>query len=417
MKRLRGVKALVHDAVDHTVDLVELGHESTSRTVMRILNQATPLAVPARQVDSLRRGITSGILGTIKAVNHLVAAISDAGLDAVQPHPDPHETLLPMRSDLVGSPLWMADAATGAVNGVVGDHLEQRANGLNLGMALRCEEHWIDAEGQGAPAQASPRIVVLVHGLATTEWSWCLDAEKYLGDPAANFGTMLQKDLGYTPIFVRYNTGRHISENGRLLAKRLEQLVQHWPVPVEKLVLLGHSMGGLVARSACHIAYLEGQNWVQRTQQIVTLSSPLQGAPLEKFGNMASAVLASVDLPATAIIARLINGRSAGIKDLRHGSVRDDDWQGRDPDAITDPRPQDVALPPHIAWCFIAASVAASAEHPVSQILGDLLVRVGSASGPVDAPSLVTVRHIGGITHAAIQVQPAAYAIIHEFLK
>lgn len=405
MKRIRGVKSLVHDAIDHTVDLVELGHESTSRTVMRVLNQAPPLAGPARQVDGLRRVMTTGILGTIKAVNHLVAYVSDTGLDALQPSLNLGDPLLPLRSDVVGTGPWMVDAATGMVNGVVGDHLGQRANGLDLGMTLRCE---------GA---TSARIVVLVHGLATTEWSWCLDAEKYLGDPAANFGTMLQKDLGYTPIFVRYNTGRHISENGRLLATHLEQLVKHWPVPVEKLVLLGHSMGGLVARSACHIAHIEGQNWVQRTQQIVTLSSPLQGAPLEKFGNIASAVLASVDLPATAIIARLINGRSAGIKDLRHGSVRDEDWQGRDPDVVADPLPEEVALPPHIAWCFIAASVTAAADHPVGQLIGDLLVRVESASGPKDAPPLVTVRHIGGITHAAIQVQPAAYAIIQEFLR
>lgn len=416
MRRLRGVKALIHDAVDRTVDLVGEGHEATARSVLRAASLVPPAEAPVRQVDRLRRVITTGVLDSIKGVNRVVAVVTDAGLDAVVPQAIGREALVPLRSDVMGTAAWLADAAIGATNGVVGDHLDTQGNGLDLGFSLRGRDAWIEPDGQGIPADASGRIVVLVHGLATTEWSWCLDAERLLGDPAANFGTLLQAQLGYTPVYGRYNTGRHISENGRALAARLEQLVEHWPVPVEELVLIGHSMGGLVVRSACHIAHEARRDWVGRVARVITLASPHQGAPLEKFGNVATAVLAAVDHPGTIIPARIINARSAGIKDLRHGYIQDAEWRGRDPDAVAVDHRQGVELPPHIAWSFISATLAASPGHPVSAALGDLLVRVESASGPVDTPAKVSTHHVGGMAHATVQVHPQVYELVAGIL-
>ena len=416
MSRIRGVKALVHNAVDRTVDLVGSGHEATSRAVMRVMNYAGPLAEPARQVDGLRRELTTGVLKTIKGVNHLVEGLTNVGIDVLVPDVTPVHTVLPLRADVIGTAAWVGDAALGMVNGVVGDFLVERQNGLDLGMALRSLDAWIEEDGSGIPADATPRLVLLVHGLATTEWSWCMDADKYLGNAGANFGTLLKEDLGYTPIYLRYNSGRHISENGRVLAHRLERLVQQWPVEVEELLLLGHSMGGLVLRSACHVAEEEGLSWVKRVRRAITLASPMQGAPLEKFGNLAGAVLGAVDHPATAVIGELIQGRSAGIKDLRYGYVQDAEWQGADPDAVAEDRRRESSIPAHISWCFISATVSHSADHPVGATVGDLMVRVQSASGPRDAPPRRVTHHVGGVTHAAIQVQPEVYATIYDFL-
>ena len=143
----------------------------------------------------------------------------------------------------------------------------------------------------------------------------------------------------------------------------------------------------------------------------------LQGAPLEKLGNVAAGVLGRIDLPGTLIPAAVLNGRSAGIKDLRHGYVREEEWQGRDPDAVWADHRGEVALPPHIRWCFVAATVAADPRHPASHGLGDLLVRVESASGPADPPPFAHRAHAGGIHHAAVQVDPRVYEIIRAFVR
>ena len=417
MRRLRGVKSLVHDAVDHTVDLVELGHTSTARGVMAVLSQIPPLAAPAAAVDTVRRITTAGILASIKGVNHLVRVTTDAGLDAFAPASTVPEAALPLRSDVIGTPAWLADAAIGIANGVVGDHLEARRNGLDLDLVLRTVDGWLTpgALPDKRSTNAGPRIVVLIHGLATTEWSWCIDAEKNLGDPAANIGTLLQRDLGYTPIYVRYNTGRHISENGRALADALRDLLSSWPDPVEEVLLIGHSMGGLVARSACHLGAERQDAWVGLTRRVVTIASPHQGARLERFGNVAARVLAAVDLPATTIPARLINGRSAGIKDLRYGYVHDEEWFGHDPDALLDDHRRSVALPDHISWCFIAATLTSAPEHPFARAFGDLLVHVESAAGPSGAPRLQRHHPVGGVDHARVQTSLQVYTIVREF--
>ena len=135
------------------------------------------------------------------------------------------------------------------------------------------------------------------------------------------------RDLGFTPVYLHYNSGLHVSTNGRALAQQLERLVAQWPRPLERLVLLGHSMGGLLARSALYYGTQAGHRWPARLDDLVFLGTPHHGAPLERAGHWVDLVLGAT--PYAAPFARLGQVRSAGITDLRHGNLMDGDWVDR----------------------------------------------------------------------------------------
>lgn len=386
MRRWLGWKALVHDAVDATTDLIEEGHDSTARTAVRVASTWVP-GGHVRAVDAVRHAAVGTVLGTVRAVNRGVEVVTDAGIRAVAPASTDEGPVI-LRSDALGTAPWVGDALIGAVNGVVGDHLHRRSNGLDLGMSLRFET-----------AAATGRIAVFVHGLATTEWSWSLDAEKFLGDPSASFGTLLRRDLGYTPVFARYNTGRPIADNGAALSAALATLVGAWLVPVEEVVIIGHSMGGLVARSAGDAARCDRQAWLGHLTRVVCLGTPHQGAALERFGHAAAGALDAVDHPATRISAAVIRGRSGGIQDLRYGLG-------------------DVPLLDGVAYGFFAGSVTKDPLDPVSGALGDLLVHVPSAEGPHNVGEGTFAIHtarFGGVRHHELQVHPDVYAQVRRF--
>ena len=185
------------------------------------------------------------------------------------------------------------------LNGLVGDRLERDGSPLAQPMAVRVDGLPVApqrAELAEAFPAATPRLVVFLHGLMESERGWRLGAREGRED----YGTQLARDLGVTPVYVRYNSGRHISENGRSLAELLEAVVDAWPVEVEEVALVGHSMGGLVARSACHIAALDGARWVGHVRKVVSLGSPHMGAPLEQAVHYAAFGLSR--LPETRMI-------------------------------------------------------------------------------------------------------------------
>jgi pimeloyl-ACP methyl ester carboxylesterase len=186
---------------------------------------------------------------------------------------------------------------------------------------------------------------------------------------------VLAAEAGCTPLYLHYNSGLHISTNGRLLADRLEALVEAWPVPLEEIVILGHSMGGLVARSACHQAQARGDAWPQRLTKMVFLGSPHLGAPLERGGHWIDVILGAS--PYSAAFARLGKLRSAGITDLRHGSLLDADWAA----ATGAATPVRVPLPEHVACYAIAGSLGSEAGALREKLLGDGLVPLASALG------------------------------------
>jgi pimeloyl-ACP methyl ester carboxylesterase len=234
----------------------------------------------------------------------------------------------------------------------------------------------------------------------------------------SSYGERLARDLGYSALELRYNSGRHVSENGRSLADLLDALVDAWPVEVEQIALVGHSMGGLVARSACFQAGEDGAGWVRRVRHVVSLGTPHLGAALEQAVHYASAALHA--LPETRPLARLLRRRSAGIRDLRHGSLVDEAWRDRDPDALRAAACREVPLLEGATHCFVAATITRSPKHPLGRLVGDWLVLVPSASGR-GRTRRIPFRdehglHVGGATHFALLNHSAVYARLREWL-
>lgn len=307
--------------------------------------------------------------------------------------------------------------ALAAINGLVGDALEKEESVLQEPMAVRvdglrvpCETHVL---ANAFPA-ATPRVVVFVHGLMGTEVPWW-----WGGGPTKEcYGTRFRRDLGCTEVFVRYNTGRHISENGHSLDELLTELVSAWPVKVDQLALIGHSMGGLVCRSACYQAHERGADWVRRVGHVVSLGTPHMGAPLAQGVHYASAALHVA--PETRPFARFLRRRSGGIRDLRHGSLVDEDWRGCDPDVLRAVACKEVPLLEGATHCFVAATIMDNPKHPVARLLGDCLVLESSASGrsrtrriPFEAEYGMC---IGRTHHIALLNHPLVYERLREWL-
>jgi pimeloyl-ACP methyl ester carboxylesterase len=203
-------------------------------------------------------------------------------------------------------------------------------------------------------------------------------------------GAALARDLGFTPLYLHYNSGLHISTNARALADELEILVRQWPEPIEELAILGHSMGGLVARGACHYGRAAGHDWPRYLKKLVFLGTPHHGSPLERGGNWVDFVLGGS--PYTAPLARLGKIRSAGITDLRHGSLLDEDWAGRDrferSRRSSEKARRPVPLPDGVECYAMAAAKRRAVAGLGRQLLSDGFVPLDSALGRHEDPDL-----------------------------
>jgi len=308
--------------------------------------------------------------------------------------------------------------ALAALNAYVGDALAASGSELALPMTLRHRGADLPRDpgalGRALP-DAGPRVAIFVHGLGETDASWRLRADAQ----RPGYGACLRRDLGHTPIELRYNTGLHISENGRALARLLEELCEAWPVAVQEIVVVGHSMGGLVARSACHYGQREGHGWTSAVRHVFCLGSPHLGAPLEKGVNALGWALGRV--PETRPLANLLNVRSAGIKDLRYGSCAEEDWCDCDPDELLTDRCHDVPFLPGARFYFVAATLSQRPGDPLGAVLGDLLVRVPSASGAGRQRqvgfAIEDGHHVGGATHFDLLNHPAVYDQIRVWIE
>ena len=392
LSRLRPAQALVHDAVDATTYLVGEGHDSAARSVVGALSKVPALEAPAKVVDSVRHTITHGVLSSVRGVNRLVEGVSGVALSGLPEHEEP---AVPLRSDAVVTTEGAVDQLVGVLNGAVGDHLSDSENGLDLGLRLRHEDRWLNPSSPCVP-NATKRVVVLVHGLSTTELSWSLQADEGLGSPELNYGELLRQELGYTPLFVRYNTGRTVEDNGRALAEALDTLLDAWPVELEELVLIGHSMGGLVARASTSARC--AHRWRALLTHLICLGSPHAGAPLARFGERAAQVCNAVDLPLTQIVGRILSHRSAGVKELQHRRL----------DACG-------PLLPHVRYLFVAGSVTTDPDVIGTQWLGDLLVPVESAHDPKGIQ--VQVRHVGRVMHHRLQTDAGVWAAVRDHVR
>lgn len=349
---LRGISRMTIDAVVGLTDLVEAMHH----------NIASRSALLGKPPAGRTRGITGFVYGSIRGVARVVGG----GLDAVLGR------LVPFFGDNTSSP--EREAVLAILNGVLGDYLEDNGNPLAIRMCMRRGGRPLSLEKTALSAAipgAGGKLLVLAHGLCMNDLQWTRQGHDH--------GAALQRDLGYTPVYLYYNSGRHISTNGRELADLLEALLGNWPVPVEELAILGHSMGGLLARSAWHYGMAAGHAWPRQLKKLIFLGTPHHGAPMERGGNWIDTLLGIS--PYTAPLSRLGKIRSAGITDLRHTFLLDEDWHGRDRFARSALRHAAVPLPEGVQCFAIAATTGKQAGDLKDRLIGDGLVPLASALG------------------------------------
>ena len=271
------------------------------------------------------------------------------------------------------------NAVVGILSGMVGDYLDEQENELAVQMQFHIHGKPLtlspDTLKEAYPDRTS-KVCILIHGLMCDESTWT-----FRDDSENTYGSLLQEDLGYTPFYLRYNTGLHISKNGQKFSEMMENFFNAYPVDIEEIVVIAHSMGGLVTRSACHNATQHQMDWVKKVQKLFFLGSPHLGVPLEKVGNVVSNILQAVPRPYTKLAGDVVNLRSAGIKDLRYGYVTDEDWEGQDPDAILQNNKTTIPLIDGVSHYIITGTLTKAPEHLVAQWFGDAMVRKPSALG------------------------------------
>ena len=378
---IRGIGRLVITATTGITDLVEAMHHTVN-----------PLSPPDPALRT--HGVTGAVFRGVRGVIKVVGGALDLALSPLASLEQAQESS-PER-----------EAVVAALNGVLGDHLQATHNPLAIDMALHSHA------SEDAPVTG--KVAVLVPGLCMSHRQWLRNGHDH--------GAALARDQGYTALYLHYNSGLHISTNGRALAEILEQTLAGWPRPVEQLVIIGHSMGGLVTRSACHVAASSGHAWPRHLSKIVFLGTPHHGAPLERGGNWFNLILGAT--PYAAPFARLGHVRSAGITDLRYGYLLDDEWADVDRFAHTPDTRRPLPLPAGVQ-CFVMA--ATRGKRGVSEPLlgagpGDGIVPLASALGHHSRPDLrlavpESQQWIGhGMNHLDLLSRPEVYAQLQDWL-
>ncbi len=329
-----------------------------------------------------RGGITSLVYGGVKGITRLAGGTVNAALTRAAP----------LMTQRFGTPASSPEreAVLSAVNGVLGDQLVATANPLTIAMSLRHEGKPLQLDKtalvQRLPQLTNPstgKLLVVLHGLCMNDLQWTTGGKN---DAAYNHADLLAKALGYTPVYLHYNTGLHTSSNGQQFANLLEALLKAWPQPVEDLTLLVHSMGGLVSRSACYIAEQTGMAWRSKLKNIVFLGTPHHGAPLERVGNWIDTTLGGNRV--TKPFAAIGQIRSSGITDLRYGHVLESSWlvDGKELDRFArspDSR-EPLPLPAGVTCFTVAATTSSQASALKDALIGDGLVPLRSALGQHD---------------------------------
>ncbi|MEQ1593693.1 MAG: alpha/beta hydrolase [Casimicrobium sp.] len=399
---LRGVGRLVIDATTGITDLVEAMHRNIARVP----------GVTSSQENGRTSGVTGFVYRTVRGVTRVVGGGVDAALALVSPA-------------LADVPSPRARGAiVAALNGVLGDHLVETKNPLATVMQMRTRTQGLtlsrDALAEELP-QATGKVVVFVHGLCMNEEGWMDDADntKYADSDTCDFGKRLADEDGFTSIYLRYNTGRHVSENGREFAAQLKALLAAWPVPIESLVIVTHSMGGLVSRSAVHFGRKARHAWCKSLDAMVFLGTPHLGAPLERGGHWIDLLLGAA--PYASPFAKLGKVRSNGINDLRHGSVTDEDWHAESGAPRAASEHSVVPLPTGVR-CYAIAATMKPSGHQKTDWIGDGLVQLTSALGEHEngARSLKFSEQNRAVlhdrNHMDLLTDRKVYALLHGFI-
>ena len=285
-----------------------------------------------------------------------------------------------------------------AVNGLIGDRLLRERPQLAIPMAVRLHGADVGLEPDDLAAaypEATGRLVLFLHGLCENE-SYFRRGRERMG---TTYAEMLA-GLGWTPLMLRANTGLPLRENGAALTALVQRVVDAWPVPVSRIALVGHSLGGLVIRAAGAVADGVEDPWRDRVSDVITLGTPHLGAPIAWGIGHGSRGLGR--LPETAAFGRILDWRSQGVHDLVAGLA------------------EDVPPLPHARYRLVAATLTASQRHPVGDLVGDLLVRPRSAYGRDRRGRELfpgaEVLHVGRSDHFDLLNHPEVHAAMRRWL-
>ena len=312
--------------------------------------------------DRLLKCTSGQVYDVIRGVTNIVGDRTDATLDYLQPNLT-HQDSSRRR-----------DAIISILNGVLGDYMRAHGNPLVINTSFRRNGKILKLAQESladAIAQPSGKIMIMLHGHCMNELQWCRNDH--------NHGEVLAAANDYTSVYLRYNTGLHISENGQLFSGLLDELIHNWPVPVEEVCIFGYSMGGLVARSAFHYGEKADHSWLQHVRKLLFVGTPHHGSMLEQAGNVLDKALEIS--PYSHALSRIGKIRSVGTTDLRHGNLIDEDWEGQNRFAHTSDQRQVSQLPKNVKCYAISAMICKEHNEIHGQFVGDGLVPLKSALG------------------------------------
>jgi pimeloyl-ACP methyl ester carboxylesterase len=368
-----------------TTNRVQEMHQAIAAKTFGAWEAVPLLGLTSRIVQGAHDAISDAVYAGVRHGGTALSTLA-AGVERMSNEGTPHEPHRVLRN---------------ALNAAVGDHLHAASNPLAVAMQLLVDERDV-LDNADALRCLGPRVAVFLHGLGCDERSWSRPHAAWesadAAVPAANYAELLQRDEGLSPVFVRYNTGLSIDDNAARFSELLQQLLTAAP-QVERVVLIGHSMGGLVARSALELAWRGGAAWPEQTALIVCLGSPHQGAPLEQLGRLTSTALSMSRV--TQPLARVAEGRSRGIRDLGDGLKN---------------RPMHAPVPLRLVSGNLADESNGLTAELVGRVLGDGLVPRHSAEDAGLGGDVQRVE-LPGLGHMALLHHPQVYALLREWVR
>ena len=392
----------------HLTAAVRGAHGAVSDTVHDLLAHAIgPIARPVQHVqDTFAAGVYAGVgLGldlAARAAGHVVAHQQRDDED----RPSVHDGAAAHHVLAIGL-------------GLHGDTMARDSVELAPALQLRRRHRRIHPTPEGLAGgypDATGDVVVFVHGLFETEAAWALGAPD-----RPSYAARLRSDLGFTPVLVRYNTGLRVSESAADLDRLLTNLVAGWPVPLERLVLIGHSMGGLVVHGALALAESDdGQGqWHERVTDTVTLGTPHHGSPIAR--RVGHAVDRLEGTRRGRWLADFLRLRSDGIRDLMHGNVVRDDWIEHARDDIADRRTHPVPADDIRHWGVVAVTAQGRLPVGLAQQVGDLVVPHDSATHALPTPARRfcddSVAVVAGVSHLGLLNDDRVYGQLRSWLR
>ncbi len=394
---IRGSVKLAGKAFEHLTSRIHEFHRAISDMPFNAMPAVPGVKDSSEGTRNIHDGITDGVYGVIKGIGGALFKQADVALKAAERNFQPAtQTAL-----AVTPPAIARDNVVSAISGLIGDAMSQERNPLRVKLGFYREGHRTTLTAPVLAAtypEATGKLVIFMHGLCCNEHSWRLYAEQH-----TPYGDQLTAK-GYAPLYVRYNSGLHISLNGRTLARQIDKLVRLWPVSVSEVVLIGHSMGGLVARSAAYKAAKSNMTWPQKVSHIICLGTPHTGAPLERFVHAATPVLDA--FPLSRPLAKVLAVRSDGIRDLRHGFVADEHWKKRSAEELTADARTEVPRIESVKYHFIGSSIGIDEHHWLGKAVGDGLVKLPSSTArelaDADTAVLYSAHHMQLLNHPAI---------------